>query len=317
MECMEANHVDPMDPAVPAPDPSQWPVRRQELFRSDAMAAFRAGMLRPGCTSIRESVIADLTEYSGLDESECIHRATHSQFYANLEWGDLPRNPTPAELASFYQQNNAWVFGLLWYSYLQAEGYAWPAVVSIGNDLDGETGARSILDFGAGVGAGAMMFTELGHTVSAADISDPLLRFVKYRSEQRRQELTVIDLNVASPEPAAFDVVCAVQTMAHVPDVGATAAMLHASLRSDGLLFADFDTRERKRGDSRLYDDDLTLRRLTQARGFVQERVLDEGVSIRYRRVDPHGLVHAGRRARDHVTLGLPRRVYRRLRTRR
>lgn len=308
---MSANHVDPLDASVPKPDPSQWSPRQRDLYRSTAMEAFRAGLLRPGCAGVRESVLADLTEYSGLTEQECVHRATHSQVYATEEWGDLPSEPTPAELIEFYQRNSSWIFGLLWYAYLQAEGYAWPAAVAIGDDLGINRPSADVLDFGAGVGAGALMFQELGDRPTAADISGPLLDFATFRAQCRRTDLSTIDLKESTPSKASFDVVCAVQTMAHVPDVGATAAMLNAALRSDGLLFADFDTHERRRTDSRLYDDDLPLRRATRRAGFVEERVVDSGGAIRFRRVEPTGLAHTVRSGRDLVTLGVPRRIYR------
>ncbi len=306
--------IDPRDPSTPPPNREDWPGEWKAAYESPAMEAFREGLRRPGCRDIRESVLTDLGEYLGLDPEACVKAAVSSKERDAEQWGDLPAHPSAEQLKAFYQRNHSWVPGLLWYSYLQAEGYAWPVAVSIANDLMHRRGDGAVLDFGSGVGSAALMFHHLGYKVSLADISSPLLEFARYRAAARSMPAEFIDLRTEEPPASTYHAVVAIQTMAHVPDVRATATVLHRSLLQDGYLYADFDTNERNGVDSRLYDDDLPLRRSLQGVGFEPRRRFEWGVSTCYQRTSVNGLAHSLRVGRDALVLGPPRRVWRALR---
>ncbi len=307
-------NLDPADSGTPPPNRDDWPADWKAAYDSPAMEAFREGLRRPGCRDVRESVLGDLAEYLGRDPAECAELARASKAQDAEQWGDLPANPTAEQLKEFYQRNHSWVPGLLWYSYLQAEGYAWPAAAMIANDLSTRLERGAVLDFGAGVASTALMFHQLGYQVSLADISSPLLDFARYRCEVRQVPAGFVDLRHEDPPADSYDVVVAIQTMAHVPDVGATARTLHRSLRADGYLYADIDTNERTGTDSRLYDDDLPLRRSLQDAGFVQKRHFEWGASTCYQRTPTSGPLHALRTARNAVVFGPPRRLWRAVR---
>jgi hypothetical protein len=99
--------------------------------------------------------------------------------------------------------------------------------------------------------------------------------------------------------------------LAHVPDFRSTVTMLHRSLRPGGLLLTNFDTRPATPENAwHLYSDDLPLRRTLQDSGFVQLENLSSRLFI-FRRVQPTGLPHLVRRARNAVLLGPLRRAYR------
>jgi SAM-dependent methyltransferase len=101
----------------------------------------------------------------------------------------------------------------------------------------------TFLNFGAGVATAGLLFDRLGWQVTCADVSVPLLQFAKWRVKDRGVAIRVIDLHDERLPEDAFDVICAVNTMAHVRDTLQTLKELRRALRPGGLLIFDVDTR--------------------------------------------------------------------------
>lgn len=294
------------------PDRSSWTSLQKAAWMSPEMEAFREGLRLRGLPDIRSAVLDDLSSYFHLDAEACVHRARYSQELSSKEWLAKPERMSEADITDFFLHLDSYVFGTLWYSYLQAEGFAYPVSVVIARDLACRP-PGSVLDFGSGVGATAQMFGLLGYQPALADISAPLLDFARYRLERRCQVASFIDLNTTALGDSEYDVITAIQTLASVPNLPKAAALLHRALRPQGRLYADIDASPRLPGSARLYDDDLPPRRALLRGGFAQERNID-GASIRYRRVSRSGVLHALRGFRDAFMLGEARRLWRRLR---
>ena len=310
----QGQHVDPLDPGRPRPDPAAWPPRQQRAFASAEMREYRAALLLPGTADLRASVLDDLSSFFGLAPEECVQRCINWEQWSVEEW-QASRRDSPEALAEFYHSLQSWAFDLLWYAYLQAEGYQYPVGVAIAQSLRGNGSGRRHLDFGSGAGTTSQLFQRLGYETDLADISTSLLSFARFRLERRSVSATYIDLNVASPPPGRYDVITAVDTLVYVPDLPATARMLHRALTPGGLLFANFDVRPKTAENAwHLYDDDLPLRWQLQRSGFEPEETFD-GMITRYRRVQPAGPTHEFRGVRDAMLLRSPLRpAYRRAR---
>jgi SAM-dependent methyltransferase len=305
-------HIDPLDPGTPAPDKSKWTPLRRDAWASQEMEAFRESLRFRGLPDIRSAVLDDLSSYFKVDAEACIYCARHSFKLSSQEWLAADRS-TEKSITDFYLHVKSYMFGTLWWAYLQSEGYEYPASVVIARDLaSGEKG--SLLDFGSGVGVTAQMFGLLGYNVSLADISTPLLDFARYRLERRGQVASFINLNEAPLEQEAYHVVTAINALGHVPDIFNTACVLHAALLSGGTLYADIHVGPRHKGAQRLYDDDLPGKKAIRRSGFVAEKTLD-GTFVRYRHVASSGARHAFRNLRDELMLGRPRRLWRRFRS--
>lgn len=92
--------------------------------------------------------------------------------------------------------------------------------------------------------------------------------------------------------------------LTQVPDYAPTVAALHRSLRRDGILITNYDTRPPSPENAwHLYEDDLPLRRTLQDIGFEQVSTID-GYLFVYRRIEPGRGERLLRRARDAVLLG-------------
>lgn len=309
----QGQHLDPI--TATRPNPATWPSRRRRAFAGATQQEFRAALLRGGIDGVRAAVLDDLSAYFGFTPEECARRCMDWEAWSVQEWQARGRS-SPEALADFYHSVQSWAFDLLWYAYLQAEGYAYPVAVAAAETLPPPRKGARHLDFGSGTGITSQLFRRLGYESDLADISTSLLAFAGFRLERRGLNARRIDLNVETLEPGRYDVITAIDTLVHVPDVAETGRLLHQALRPGGVLFANFDVRPPTAENAwHLYSDDLPLRWALQREGFEPEVSLD-GMITRYRRVETGDLAHILRGARDIVLLRSPLRpAYRRIRS--
>lgn len=298
-------HLDPL--TAPAPSELQWSGRERFARSSRAMDHFRQALVAPSkIGDPREGILDDLSTFYGISEQECIERCLNWEEYSLKEWYAETREH-PDEIVAFYNSVHSWSFDLLWFAYLQSSGLAYPVSVVALESLKRPSRGRH-LDFGSGVGVTSQVFAASGYVITLADISTPLLDFARFRLERRGIHATYLNLNHDELPRDAFDVVTAIDTLVHVPDVATTSAQLHAAMLPESSLFANFDVRPKTYENGwHLYDDDLPLRWKLHRAGFEPEESLD-GMLTHYRRVEPSGLGFTAAGARDIVTLRSPLR---------
>jgi len=309
----QGQHVDPLDPRA-VRDESTWSERRRTVHAGAALQQFRGALCLDGVAGLRAALIDDLSTHFHLDAAECVRRCIDWEQWSVEEW-QAHRRDSAEDLAEFYHTVQSWSFDLLWYAYLQAEGFAYPVGAAIAEASPPGGPGRRHLDFGSGIGITSQLFQQLGYESELADVSTSLLDFARFRLERRGQSMRYIDLNVQALEPNRYDVITAVDTLFLVPDYSTAARALHTALKPGGILYANFDTRPPTPENAwHLYSDDLPLRWQLHRIGFEPEADLD-GFATRYRRVEPRGLPHALRGVRDMVLLRSPLRpAYRRAR---
>lgn len=307
-------HPDPLETPLSTQERARWSERQRRAYESHEMDIFRAALVLPGLPDLRDGVLDDLSTFYELPPSECLRRCLHWEELSTEEWQAADRT-SPEGLAAFYNSTTSWSFDLLWYAYLEATGLAYPVAPAIAQTALQACRGRRHLDFGSGVGIGSQLFQGLGYDTCLADVSKTLQAFAKFRLERRGIQASYIDLNEDRLPHRSFDVITAVDTLAHVPDVAATAAELHAALAPGGILFANFDVRPRTQENAwHLYEDDLLPRWKLQRAGFEPVAVLD-GMITAYRWVDPENVIHTARGVRDVILLRSPLRpTYRRIR---
>lgn len=300
-------HVDPLDPTLPKPDWTGFSARRKAAYQSHSMSIFRQALSLPGAEDVRAAVLDDLGVFYQCSPEECVSRCVNWKAWSIDEWQRRERD-CAERLTEFYD-SKAWSFNLLWYAYLQSEGYAYPASVAIAENVRSLVPAgRQHLDFGSGIGATGQLFSRLGYESTLADISTSLLTFAKFRLERRSDEVKFLDLKHETLEPGRYDVITAIDTLVHVPDLPRVLQMLHAALKPGGWLFANFDTRPPTDPNAwHLYSDDLPLRWRLHRTGFEPREKID-WVSTRYERVEPGEVMHLVRSVRDLVLLRSPLR---------
>jgi 2-polyprenyl-3-methyl-5-hydroxy-6-metoxy-1,4-benzoquinol methylase len=278
-EAGSGTHIDPEDPAVAPPSTAGWSKERFEAQASATMEVFADTMRAPDGGSVRDGVIADLADFYQVAPDEVVRRCLHWEEWSVEEWRDA-RADEPQGLARFYNSTESWSYDLLWYSYLQTLGYAVPNHVIAADWLPAAPAGARLLDFGSGVGVTAQLFAALGYEVTLADLSETLLGFAHWRLDRRNVPATYLHLPADLPH-GAYDVVIALDTLAHVPDAAQTARQLYAATRPGGYLITNFDVRRKsERNAWHLYADDLPLRWAIERAGFVPVRKTPDNLAI-------------------------------------
>lgn len=282
----QGRHLDPLE--TPLPDHRYWieGTSRNGHESGTTMRLMSDALRPPGGGSAREGVLDDLSNHYGLTSDECLRACLDWEAWSIDEWNAADRSDEEG-LRDFYRELTSWSFDLLWYAYLQAEGYEQPMPVVVADFLarHGQRGGVQ-LDFGSGVGVTSQVFDGLGWDTAAADVADGLLAFAEFRLQRRGARTRFINLN-EEPLSVRADAVTAFDVLAHVPDIDATVKELHDLIRPGGWLFATFDTRPE--GDVaaawHLYDEEWDMCWRTERVGFVQRATL--GPIRCYQRVDP------------------------------
>jgi 2-polyprenyl-3-methyl-5-hydroxy-6-metoxy-1,4-benzoquinol methylase len=297
-------HIDPEDPATPPPGTDGWTPTRRRAEQSSSMTLFTDALRPPAGGSPRDGVISDLAEYHLLRPQEVVHRCLHWEEESVHEWQASSRD-TAEGLADFYNSVASWSFDLLWYAYLQTVGFAYPKHVVLADLLPAPDSGARLLDFGSGVGVTAQLFAALGYDVTLADVSAPLLTFAAWRLKRRGVDATYLHLPAELPA-ASFDLITALDTLAHVPDAGETARELYRATRPGGYLAANFDVRRpSERNAWHLYHDDLPLRWAIERAGYAPVKYIDHRIWL-YQARPTTGVAWRLRRAYAWLRLASP-----------
>jgi len=297
-------HVDPEDPATPPPSTKGWSPTRWRAEHSVYMRHYADTLRPPAGGAVRDGVIDDLANYYDLTPEQVVHRCLHWEDESVDEWRASSPD-TPEGLARFFNSVTSWSFDLLWYSYVQTVGYAYPKHVVVADRLPPPDPDARLLDFGSGVGVTAQLFAALGYDVALADVSAPLLVFAQWRLEQRGVKATYVQLPAELPE-ASYDVITALDSFTHVPDALQTARELYKATKPGGYLVVNFATRRpSERSAWHLYDDDLSLRWALEQTGYAPVDYIDNRLWI-YQALPTTGAAWQLRKANAWLRLASP-----------
>lgn len=276
-------HIDPLATAA-----DELPAQIGSALRATPEMRMFRRVLQLDDRDVRDSVLDDLATYHDVSAAEARRRALHWESDSVAEWeaAHLATDGSASDdgRVAFYRTQQSWSYDLLWWAYLQSEGYADPASVLAYRWLQQHSPGRRHLDFGSGVGITNQLFAEGGWTTTAADLSSTLLDFAQFRLQRRGHKADYIDLAESSLPAGEYDAITAIDTLAHVPDLHATATQLHAALGRGGYLIANFDIRLPSRETVwHLYDDDLRARYDLRRAGFAPVADLGYGL-VAYRK---------------------------------
>ncbi|WP_443079012.1 class I SAM-dependent methyltransferase [Streptosporangium sp. NBC_01495] len=133
-------------------------------------------------------------------------------------------------------------------------------------------GARTVVDFGCGVGNDTLPLLDAGFDVTSCDYDSPSTAFLRWRLHRRGQdEVPVVEPAQTYGMPCP-DALWIIDTLDHLPDIEATLGHLLEGVRV-------------------VVCEDLAVRRGVTRKGFHQSLDLDEVVRI----FERHGLLPAPR----------------------
>jgi 2-polyprenyl-3-methyl-5-hydroxy-6-metoxy-1,4-benzoquinol methylase len=201
-------------------------------------SVWRQALLLEGRADLQESLLSELSRYLGCADPAEIRRRCQGAVHAIKEaWNEkTSRSTNRTAVEEFYDHNQAMLYELMWWH-------------SLGEDTDPlgyvtalyfaqQHGCRSYLDFGAGVGAGGILFARHGFEVTLADISSALLGFSKWRLNLRQLEGAYIDLKAQGFPREAFDFVTAMDVFEHLFDPAGALEDLGRAMKPGAYLFA-------------------------------------------------------------------------------
>ena len=242
-------------------------------------------VLRPR-SDLRASLIRELAEYLGYPEKQVFERCRVGAGELAGAWqAAAPRGAE--QVSEFYRQNDAYLYDLTWWHALADDDSALSQVEAL--ELARGYRARTVLDFGSGIGSLGLLLARNGLDVTLAEINPALNDYARWRFERRGLSARFLDVGAEELPEAAFDFVSAVDVLEHVPDPRSVLLSLAAALRPGGTLFIHLPIEADSSRPMHLWHDPETLLRHLGEAGLWPARiegpvlVLRRGRAPRYR----------------------------------
>jgi mycofactocin glycosyltransferase len=243
--------------------------RTQEALLNEYRAVWTSALLRDGESDLRRSLLGELAAYLHSDDLDAVEarcRAIGQEL--REDWGRIVARDDPSSIERFYDRSQAHLFELIWWHTLSDDETPLAYVLAL--EFARRHPGRRYLDFGAGVGSGAILFARNGFEVALADISSPLLRFGEWRLNQRALKGQILDLKTLELPAQAFDVITTMDVFEHLADPVQAVDQLAVALRPGGHIFGRFAAHEDpERPQHIVFDFEPTFRRF-KALGFVE-----------------------------------------------
>ena len=214
------------------------PARRVQL-QNEELVGFWTAVLDPSGIGLAAALASELAAFSHESIDVVLFRMRTAQEAFNEHWRRSQVNVTDADsVAAFYRDQFVEAYELAnWHA-----GGSGPLPLNYARaaHLARTFGWRRALDFGSGIGSGALCLSAAGCTVDCADVARQLLAFAHYRLARRGIAGSTIDLSAGMrPKTRYYDVVTCFDVLEHVPDQFAKLSELETYLRPGGVLLVN------------------------------------------------------------------------------
>lgn len=192
-----------------------------------------------GEDSLTHSAIVEIGSYRALDDLEIVRRRCEDAVgRLKHEWQHTVETVDANHVEQFYDLSETYIDELMWWHTLTDDNTPLAYVVAL--KFAEAKSCKHVLDFGAGVGSGALLFNRHRFEVSLADISSTLLSFSAWRFEQRGHYARFIDLKTENLPREAFDFITAMDVFEHLIDPVGAVDQLSTSLKPGGFVYGRF-----------------------------------------------------------------------------
>ncbi len=210
---------------------------QQETLLSGYRETWEHALLLERHAGLKESLLAELGLYMGCkDLAEIEARCVRAVATVKGEWEAKVHRSHRQSVEQFYNSSQAMIHELMWWHTLCEDASPLAYVTAL--HFAQQQGCRRSLDFGAGVGAGGILFARHGLEVTLADISSPLLQFSAWRLDMRKLPARFIDLKAHGLPRSAFDIVTAMDVFEHLVDPARAVEEIGQAVKPGGFLFA-------------------------------------------------------------------------------
>jgi len=194
----------------------------------------------PGGVGMPQAIASEIANYTREPAAVVLDRMARGKDEFTQRWMQLGVNVTDrAQVEAFYNQQFVEAYELADWHAGRTNGtpplsYAHAAHVARTRHL------KAALDFGSGIGTGALCLLDAGCDVDCADIATDLLRFVEHRVTSRGRHVHPIALTDGeTPRVAHYDLITCFDVLEHVVDPKAKLVELESYLRPGGHLFVN------------------------------------------------------------------------------
>ena len=215
---------------------------RQQAWTEEYRQIWRKALMLDGQNDLTASLLAEIARFSGESVEQVEQRCKGAVTAIADEWNAQVSADSRESVERYYDQSEGYVYDLMWWHALHDDDSPLGYVTAL--DFGRRHGCASYLDFGSGVGAGALLFARNGFDVALADISSTLLSFCNWRLGQRDLPAKFIDLKEAKLPENAFDIVTAMDVFEHLVDPVEALDSIHRALKPGGYLFGRFAAEE-------------------------------------------------------------------------
>lgn len=243
-----------------------WELEKEAL--DEYRALWREALVPPDGSDLRETLLDELQKYFSIDKATAEKRCRAATKSLCETWRESVDETNLGSVVSFYDASETYIYELMWWHTLEDD--ASPLSYVIGLDLARPRAGRRYLDFGSGVGTGALLFAKHGFVVTQADVSSTMLAFAQWRVTKRGYEGAAIDLKTEQLPADAYDFVTAMDVFEHLTDPLGTVDALAEAIRPGGCLFGRFAAeQDQLRPQHIVHDFEPTFARLRK-HGFEE-----------------------------------------------
>lgn len=212
--------------------------RQQELIAEYAQI-WEEAMKLPAYPNLKASLCNEIATVEGISDINAVEqRCRNAMLQMKEDWEAGYTDGDEAFVVEYYDKNQAYIYELMWWHTLEEDKSPLAYVSAL--HLARKHGCRSSLDFGSGVGSGAVLFSQHGISVALADISSTLLNFAHRRLDARGIEASYIDLKTTPLPPASYDFISAMDVFEHIAEPEKSVDILVDALRPGGIIFGRF-----------------------------------------------------------------------------
>jgi 2-polyprenyl-3-methyl-5-hydroxy-6-metoxy-1,4-benzoquinol methylase len=215
---------------------------QQERWLDDYRRRWGEAMLGNSHDDLRTRLFREVGAYYQItDLAEVERRCASALATLRHEWHESDETDPRAKIENFYESPTTIYELIEWHTLQDDTG---PLAYVLGLDIARERQVRTCLDFGSGIGSGALLFARAGISMTLADISTTLLDFARWRFTRRGLPVQGLDLKHATLPDSSFDMILAMDVFEHLAEPVQVVEQLWRALRPGGLLFARIHAEE-------------------------------------------------------------------------
>ncbi len=241
----------------------------RERLLDDYKQTWKQALVLDGQYDLKQSLLGELGSYLGCEDlAEIERRGQNAMTTAKGEWEGKVNPSDRHAVEQYYDESQAAMFELVYWHTLEWDTSPLAYVTALHFVRQHE--CQTCLDFGAGVGSGAILFARHGLEITLADISLPMLRFSQWRFGIRGLHAQFRDLKSCGLPTRAFDMVTAMDVFEHLFDPVRAAEEIWETLKPGGFLFGRFGTEEDEEQPQHIVKDFGPTFKRMQELGFSQ-----------------------------------------------